>query len=156
MLLKWMSQHQHVVGLGTNNMSESNFFRKYADMITEAEGQVTEAKNKYKYIQKEVDVKDMDTMSPEELQRYADFIRKHLNSMKRWIRDEMGDTYANLKKDPDNSDHWSVVMCGEYIEELKQAAERGAIVKPSGGAKRSTSVASDSRGLVGPGSGFAR
>ena len=69
--------------------------------------------------------------------------------MKRWIRDEMGDTYANLKRDPDNMDHWSVVMCSEFLEELKQAEARGALVKPMGGIKRSTNIHSDSRGTIG-------
>ena len=109
-------------------------------------------KNKYKHIQQYV--KDMDKMSPEQLQQYADYIRREANSMKRWIRDEMSDTYANLKKDEYESGHWSVEMTTEYLEELKKAGERGAIIKPSGGVKPSNNIRSASRGATG--GGFTR
>lgn len=110
---------------------------------------ITETVTSYQHIQKEV--KDMDKMSPEQLQQYADGLFRELNKMKRWIRNEFSDSYANLKKDPTEAEHWSIKMCDEYIQELKAAKARGATISQSGGAKASTSIGSDSRGLVGGG-----
>ena len=127
---------------------------KNSELEARKNSAVTESVAQYTHIQNEVE--DMDAMSPEQLQNYADFIRKQFNSMKSWIMNEFGDTYARLKNDPDEAGHWSIQTCDEYVQELKKAKALGAIIKPSGGAKRSTSIHSDSRGTIGSGSGFTR